>query len=63
MGAPRTTVWAIEPRTQAKHEILDRYLQAWTAILSLGKFPAIASTASPDLACTRRARPDHRSSL
>ena len=42
MGAPRTTVWAIEPRTQAKHEILDRYLQAWTAILSLGKFPAIA---------------------
>jgi three-Cys-motif partner protein len=42
MGAPKTTVWAIEPRTQAKHEILDRYLQAWAAILSLGKFPAIA---------------------
>ncbi len=42
MGAPKTTVWAIEPHTQAKHEILDRYLQAWTAILSLGRFPAIA---------------------
>lgn len=42
MGAPKTTVWAIEPRTQAKHEILDRYLQAWSAILSHGGFPAIA---------------------
>lgn len=42
MGAPKTTVWAIEPRTRAKHEILNRYLQAWTAILSYGKFPAIA---------------------
>lgn len=42
MGAPRTTVWAIEPRTQAKHEILNRYLQAWTAILSLGKASPIA---------------------
>ena len=42
MGAPKTTVWAIEPRTQAKHEILNRYLQAWTAILSHGKFRTIA---------------------
>lgn len=42
MAAPRSTVWAMEPHTQAKHEILARYLEAWTAILSLGKFPAIA---------------------
>lgn len=42
MVAPRKTVWKIEPHTQAKHEILRRYLEAWTAILSLGKFPAIA---------------------
>jgi three-Cys-motif partner protein len=42
MRAPKTTVWTIEPHTQAKHEILGRYLQAWTAILSLGKFSTIA---------------------
>jgi len=29
-----TTVWDIEPHTQAKHEILKRYLQAWLPILS-----------------------------
>jgi three-Cys-motif partner protein len=29
-----TTTWDIEPHTQAKHEILKRYLQAWFPILS-----------------------------
>lgn len=42
MAARKSTIWAIEPHTQAKHEILGRYLEAWTAILSLGRFPAIA---------------------
>lgn len=41
MAAPRTTVWDLEPRTRAKHEILKRYLQAWVPILSLGRFPEI----------------------
>ncbi len=38
MAAPRTTTWDIEPHTRAKHEILKRYLQAWTAILASGGF-------------------------
>lgn len=38
MGAPRTTTWELEPHTRAKHEILRRYLQAWTPILSMGGF-------------------------
>ncbi|HWO18638.1 MAG TPA: three-Cys-motif partner protein TcmP [Kofleriaceae bacterium] len=42
MPAPKTTLWPLEPHTRAKHEILRRYLEAWTAILSLGKFPRIA---------------------
>ncbi len=42
MPAPKTTLWPLEPHTRAKHEILRRYLEAWTAILSLGKFPTIA---------------------
>ena len=29
-----TTIWDIEPHTQAKHEILRRYLQAWLPIMS-----------------------------
>lgn len=41
-ATPKSTVWAMEPHTRAKHEILGRYLEAWTAILSLGKFPTIA---------------------
>lgn len=28
-----TTVWDLEPHTQAKHEILKRYLQAWLPIM------------------------------
>lgn len=42
MSAPTKTVWPLEPHTRAKHEILRRYLEAWTAILSLGGFPTIA---------------------
>ena len=41
MAAPRTTVWPLEPHTRAKHEILRRYLQAWTPILTRGGFPEI----------------------
>ena len=38
MATPKTTIWDLEPHTRAKHEILRRYLQAWTPILSLGGF-------------------------
>ena len=41
MTAPRITVWDLEPHTRAKHEILKRYLEAWTPILALGGFPEI----------------------
>jgi len=41
MAAPKTTVWPLEPHTRAKHEILKRYLQAWTPILTLGGFPQV----------------------
>lgn len=34
MTAPNHTIWEIEPRTRAKHEILRRYLQAWFPILA-----------------------------
>jgi three-Cys-motif partner protein len=33
MGVPDETVWEIEPHTQAKHELLTRYLNAWFPIL------------------------------
>ena len=36
MSAPNTTIWPMEPRTRAKHEILRRYLQAWFPILAKG---------------------------
>jgi three-Cys-motif partner protein len=42
MGAPSTTVWQLDPHTRAKHEILKRYLEAWTAILGGSGFPVIA---------------------
>lgn len=38
MAAPRRTVWPLESHTRAKHEILRRYLQAWTPILTRGGF-------------------------
>jgi three-Cys-motif partner protein len=34
MPAPKETIWAIEPHTQAKHEILTRYLDAWFPIMA-----------------------------
>ncbi|MFI2284520.1 three-Cys-motif partner protein TcmP [Nocardia beijingensis] len=30
----KATVWAIEPHTKAKHEILERYLEAWFPIMA-----------------------------
>jgi len=42
VGATKSTTWTIEAHTRAKHEILRRYLQAWTAILGQGGFPRIA---------------------
>lgn len=42
MAAPRSTTWELDPHTRAKHEILRRYLEAWTPILSIGGFPKIA---------------------
>src|SRR5688572_18089678 len=41
MAAPKTTTWRLEPHTRAKHEILRRYLQAWTPILSKSGSPRI----------------------
>ena len=32
--AVKQTIWSIEPHTQAKHAILDRYLKAWFPIMS-----------------------------
>lgn len=34
MAKPKTTLWAMEPHTAAKHEILRRYLDAWLPIMS-----------------------------
>jgi three-Cys-motif partner protein len=34
MAEPKETIWEIEPHTQAKHEILSRYLDAWFPILA-----------------------------
>jgi three-Cys-motif partner protein len=42
MTAPKETVWPLDRHTRAKHEILRRYLEAWTAILGLSGFPTIA---------------------
>jgi three-Cys-motif partner protein len=42
MTAPKKIVWPLDPHTRAKHEILRRYLEAWTAILGLSGFPTIA---------------------
>ncbi len=36
MSVPKSTIWQIEPHTQAKHRILEFYLQAWFPIL--GKY-------------------------
>lgn len=38
MTTAKEVVWELEPHTQAKHEILGRYLRAWVPILSLGGF-------------------------
>lgn len=33
MATPKTTIWDIEPHTEAKHKILKAYLDAWYPIL------------------------------
>ena len=33
MAVPKETIWAIEPHTSAKHQILRKYLDAWLPIL------------------------------
>jgi three-Cys-motif partner protein len=33
MAAPESTIWPMDRHTQAKHEILRRYLGAWLPIL------------------------------
>jgi len=33
MSVPKSTIWPIESHTQAKHKILEFYLQAWFPIL------------------------------
>lgn len=34
MAVPRETLWDIEPHTQAKHQILQKYLEAWFPIIT-----------------------------
>lgn len=34
MATPKETLWELDPHTQAKHEILRRYLAAWFPILN-----------------------------
>ena len=34
MATPKTTLWARDPHTVAKHKLLDRYLAAWTPIMA-----------------------------
>ncbi len=34
MTTPKATLWELDPHTNAKHEILRRYLAAWFPILS-----------------------------
>lgn len=41
MAVPKTTIGPLEPHTRAKHAILRRYLQAWTAILGQSRFPEV----------------------
>ena len=42
MAAPKTTNWAMEPHTRAKHDVLMRYLLAWFPILGQSAFPHVA---------------------
>ncbi len=42
MASKKKAVWPLEAHTRAKHEILRRYLEAWTTILGVAGFPRIA---------------------
>ena len=34
MSKNNSTIWEIEPHTEAKHEILEKYLNAWLPIMT-----------------------------
>ncbi|NTV46529.1 MAG: three-Cys-motif partner protein TcmP [Chlorobiales bacterium] len=40
MATPKETTWEIDPHTEAKHQVLKNYLQAWFPILG-SRFPRI----------------------
>ena len=40
--AKKKLLWSLEPHTRAKHEILRRYLEAWSAILGMSNAETIA---------------------
>jgi three-Cys-motif partner protein len=40
VATPKTIVWERDPHTAAKHDLLRRYLEAWTPIL-LSRFPRV----------------------
>lgn len=40
MATPKSVVWDRDPHTAAKHDLLRRYLEAWTPIL-LSRFPRV----------------------
>ncbi len=40
MAVPTTTLWECDPHTLAKHQILERYLQAWFPIIAR-KYPSL----------------------
>ncbi len=46
---PRTTTWAIEPHTRAKHVVLGRYLDAWLPMMAVynGRIVIIDGFAGP----------------
>lgn len=42
MARKKKLLWSLEPHTRAKHEILRRYLEAWSAILGVSRADTIA---------------------
>ncbi|MEA1964879.1 MAG: three-Cys-motif partner protein TcmP [Candidatus Aerophobetes bacterium] len=55
----KETIWPIEPHTQAKHAILDRYLKAWLPIMSSisGRIVYIDGFAGPGKYLDERGQP------
>lgn len=50
MAAPATTLWALDPHTQAKHQLLGGYLDAWFPIIAkqFGSLTYAEGFAGPD---------------